>query len=403
MSVTSPEAPAGHRRATIHPLRVRVVERLTDDAVAVEFEIPPELADEYRFLHGQHVSLRSLEAGDDIRRSYSICSSPASGRMRVAVKRLSGGVFSAYAHDRLKAGDIIEVVTPIGRFNTPLDPAQTKSYAMIAAGSGITPILSILTAILEVESQSTVTLIYGNRTVQDIMFLEELEDLKNLYPGRFAMYHVLSREEQDVPLLHGRIDREHLEQFFDQLLPPDKVDEWFLCGPREMIDIARVLLIERGTEASHVHSELFHADDLPRPAQVRETSEATAEGMSQVTIVLDGRNPRSRSLATGNASLTQRSMSAQTRRTRARVASAARAGRSYSKAAWRWSNALRSSRTSSMRASCSPVSRTRPQIKWSSTSTSNRRQPTGIGSSVTASAGTASVTGVRRMLSSSPG
>jgi len=289
LSVTSPEAPAGHRRATIHPLRVSAVERLTDDAIAVEFEIPLELADEYRFMHGQHVSLRSLEAGDDIRRSYSICSSPASGRMRVAVKRLSGGVFSAYAHDHLKAGDIIEVVTPIGRFNTPLDPAQTKSYAMIAAGSGITPILSILTTILEVEPQSTVTLIYGNRTVQDIMFLEELEDLKNLHPGRFAMYHVLSREEQDVPLLHGRIDREHLEQFFDQLVRADDVDEWFLCGPREMIDTARAMLVERGTEPSHVHSELFHADDVPRPVQVRETSATRAEGVSQVTIVLDGR------------------------------------------------------------------------------------------------------------------
>ncbi|HEY6469702.1 MAG TPA: 1,2-phenylacetyl-CoA epoxidase subunit PaaE [Candidatus Dormibacteraeota bacterium] len=289
MTVSSPEAPAGHRRATIHPLRVSAVERLTDDAIAVEFEIPPELADEYRFLHGQHVSLRSVDAGDDIRRSYSICSSPGSGRMRVAVKRLSGGVFSAYAHDHLKAGDIIEVVTPIGRFNTPLDPAQTKSYAMIAAGSGITPILSILTAILEVEQQSSVTLIYGNRTVQDIMFLEELEDLKNRYPGRFAMYHVLSREEQDVPLLHGRIDREHLEQFFEQLVHPDDVDEWFLCGPREMIETARALLIERGTETGHVHSELFHADDAPRPAPVREASDATAEGLSQVTIVLDGR------------------------------------------------------------------------------------------------------------------
>jgi ring-1,2-phenylacetyl-CoA epoxidase subunit PaaE len=290
LSVSSPEAPSGHRRATIHPLRVSAVERLTDDAIAVEFEIPSELADEYRFVHGQHVSLRSLEAGDDIRRSYSICSSPGSGRMRVAVKRLSGGVFSAYAHDHLKAGDIIEVVTPIGRFNTPLDPAQTKSYVMIAAGSGITPILSILTAILEVEPRSSVTLIYGNRTVQDIMFLEELEDLKNLHPERFAMYHVLSREEQDVALFHGRIDREHLEGFFEQLVPPDSVDDWFLCGPREMIETARAMLVERGTEPSHVHSELFHADDKPRPAAVRETSgTATAEGMSQVTIVLDGR------------------------------------------------------------------------------------------------------------------
>jgi ring-1,2-phenylacetyl-CoA epoxidase subunit PaaE len=289
LTVSSPEAPAGHRRATIHPLRVSAVERLTDDSIAVEFEVPPELADEYRFSHGQHVSLRSLEAGDDLRRSYSICSSVGSGRLRVAVKRLSGGVFSAYAHDHLKAGDTIEVVTPIGRFNTPLDPAHAKSYAMVAAGSGITPILSILTTILEVEPSSNVTLIYGNRTVQDIMFLEELEDLKNLHAERFAMYHVLSREEQDVALFGGRIDREHLEQFFDQLVRPEDVDEWFLCGPRAMVDSARALLIERGTEASHVHSELFHADDAPRPPQAQEASAAPAEGTSEVTIILDGR------------------------------------------------------------------------------------------------------------------
>jgi ring-1,2-phenylacetyl-CoA epoxidase subunit PaaE len=266
-----------------------VVERLTDDAIAVEFEIPPELADEYRFMHGQHVSLRSLDAGDELRRSYSICSSVGSGRLRVAVKRLSGGVFSAYAHDHLKAGDIIEVVTPIGRFNTALDPTHTKSYAMVAAGSGITPILSILTTILEAEPNSSVTLIYGNRTVQDIMFLEELEDLKNLHAGRFAMYHVLSREEQDVALFHGRIDRDHLEQFFDQLVRPEDVDEWFLCGPRSMIDSARELLVERGTDASHVHSELFHADDAPRPARDVPDATAAAEGVSEVTIVLDGR------------------------------------------------------------------------------------------------------------------
>jgi ring-1,2-phenylacetyl-CoA epoxidase subunit PaaE len=290
LTVATPDAPTAHRRATIHPLRVSAVERLTDDAIAIEFEVPSELAAEYRFVHGQHVSLHSLEAGDDIRRSYSISSAAGSGRLRVGVKRLSGGVFSAYAHDKLKVGDIIEVVTPIGRFNTALDPVQTKSYAMIAAGSGITPIISILTTILEVEPQSTVTLIYGNRTVQDIMFLEELEDLKNLHPGRFALYNVLSQEEQDVALFHGRIDREHLEQFFDQLIRLDDVDEWFLCGPREMIDGARALLIERGTEPSHVHSELFHAEDAPRLAQARETSGATAaEGVSEVTIILDGR------------------------------------------------------------------------------------------------------------------
>jgi ring-1,2-phenylacetyl-CoA epoxidase subunit PaaE len=291
VSVSAPEASAPHRRATIHPLRVSALERLTDDAITVEFAVPPELAEEYRFAHGQHLSLRSLDAGDDVRRSYSICSSAGSGRLRVAVKRLSGGVFSAYAHDHLKVGDIVEVVTPIGRFNTPLHAAQTKSYAMVAAGSGITPILSILTTILETEPGSSVTLIYGNRTVQDIMFLEELEDLKNLHADRFAMYHVLSREEQDVALFHGRIDREHLEQFFDQLVRPEDVDEWFLCGPREMIDGARSLIIERGTEATHIHSELFHADDAPRPAPARESagSSATPEGTSEVTIILDGR------------------------------------------------------------------------------------------------------------------
>ena len=279
-----------HRRATLHPLRVSAVDRLTDDAVAIEFAVPAELADDYRFTHGQHVSLRSLEAGDDLRRSYSICTAAGSGRLRIAVKRLSGGVFSAYAHEHLKVGDIVEVVTPIGRFNTPLDPAQARSYAMIAAGSGITPILSILTTILEQEPRSTAMLIYGNRTVQDIMFLEELEDLKNLHPDRFAMFHVLSREEQDIPLLHGRIDRAHLSQFLDELVRPEDVDEWFLCGPREMIDSARGLLIERGTDATRIHSELFHADDAPRPVAAPDAvPRPSAEGTSEVTIVLDGR------------------------------------------------------------------------------------------------------------------
>ena len=265
MTVSAPEALAGHRRATIHPLRVKALERLTDDAIAIEFDVPPELVAEYRFVHGQHVSLRSVDAGDDIRRSYSICTAAGSGRLRVAVKRLSGGVFSEYAHDHLQVGDVVEVVTPIGRFTTPLDPQQSKSYAMVAAGSGITPILSILTTILEVEPRSTVTLIYGNRTVQDIMFLEELEGLKNLHPDRLAIYYVLSREEQEVGLFNGRIDRDRLDAFLDQLVPPESVDAWFLCGPRGMIDMARTLLVERGTDPAHVHSELFHADDAPPP------------------------------------------------------------------------------------------------------------------------------------------
>jgi len=253
LTVTPPvaEATVGHRRATIHPLRVKGVEPLTDDSVVIEFEIPPELAAEYSFTHGQHVSLRCEATGDDVRRSYSICSAAGSGRLRVAVKRLPGGVFSAYAFEQLEPGETMEVVTPIGHFNTPLDPSRATSYVMIAAGSGITPILSILSTILAVEPLSSVTLIYGNRTVKDIMFLEELEDLKNEHPERFALYHVLSREEQEVPLFHGHIDAPRLNAFLDQLVRTDGVDEWFLCGPRDMIDAARSVLLERGVAAEH--------------------------------------------------------------------------------------------------------------------------------------------------------
>jgi ring-1,2-phenylacetyl-CoA epoxidase subunit PaaE len=265
------------------------VEPLTDDAVVIEFEVPPELAAEYAFTHGQHVSLRCEAAGDDVRRSYSICSAAGSGRLRVAVKRLPGGVFSQYAFEQLKPGETMEVVTPIGHFNTPLDPSRATSYVMIAAGSGITPILSILSTILAVEPLSSVTLIYGNRTVKDIMFLEELEDLKNEHPQRFALYNVLSREEQDVQLFHGHIDEARINDFLDQLVPVEGVDEWFLCGPRDMINAARAVLLERGVAGEHLHAELFHADDAPRPVRDPAASSSTSAG-AEVTIILDGRS-----------------------------------------------------------------------------------------------------------------
>jgi ring-1,2-phenylacetyl-CoA epoxidase subunit PaaE len=296
LAVTPTEASARHRRATIHPLRVAKVEPITHDAVAIEFEVPPELADEYQFVQGQHISLRCDDAGDDIRRSYSICTPAGSGRLRVAVKCLPGGVFSAYARDRLRAGDVIEVVTPTGHFNTPLDPTQRRQYAMVAAGSGIAPILSITATVLEREQRSSVTLLYGNRTVADIMFLEELEDLKNLYPDRFALYYVLSREEQDVALFHGRLDGNKFAEFLERLLPSGDVDQWFLCGPREMIESARGLLMARGVDAAHVHLELFHTESI-ESARARQSAEgardsATSTGATApaaVTIILDGR------------------------------------------------------------------------------------------------------------------
>ena len=298
MIAAPPESPARHRRATLHPLRVAAVTAVTDDAVAIEFEVPAELAADFEFIQGQHISLRCAEAGDDIRRSYSICTAAGSGNLRVAVKCLPEGVFSTYVRDVLRPGDVMEVVTPTGHFNTPLDPTQARSYAMVAAGSGVSPILSIIATVLAREPRSSVTLLYGNRTVGDIMFLEELEDLKNQHPARFALYNVLSREEQDVELFHGRLDAERIGIFLDSLVPPKGVDEWFLCGPRGMIDAARAQLVERGVDPMHVHFELFHSESVetgrrgPTPAGAGSApggADTAASAPAEGTIILDGR------------------------------------------------------------------------------------------------------------------
>ena len=272
------------RHSVLHRLTVSEVERLTDDAVAVTFDIPDELADEYRFAPGQHVNV-ALPDGDGTRRSYSICAAPSEGRLRIAVKRIPGGEFSAYALEALKPGAELDVMTPAGRFTPELDPANAKHYVAIAAGSGITPVFSIIAAALETEPHSQVTLVYGNRTSRSVMFLEELADLKDRYLDRFHVVHALSREAMDVELTSGRIDRDRLERMLGSLLPPESVDEWFLCGPYAMVTELRGLLVERGADATHVHSELFHVGDAP-PAH--EVVEPPVEG-STVSVVLDGR------------------------------------------------------------------------------------------------------------------
>ncbi len=273
------------RHSVFHRLTVSDVERLTDDAVAVTFDVPSELADEYRFTPGQHVNV-ALPDGDGTRRSYSICAAPGEARLRIAVKRIPGGEFSAYAIESLKPGAELDVMTPAGRFTPDLDAANAKHYVAIAAGSGITPVYSIIAAVLETEPSSRVTLLYGNRTSRSIMFLEELADLKDRYVDRFHLVHVLSREAMDVELTSGRIDRDRLGRLFDSFLPPDSVDDWFLCGPYAMVTELRGLLVERGVDVAHVHSELFHVGDVP-PAP-RAVAEPVAEG-SAVNVVLDGR------------------------------------------------------------------------------------------------------------------
>ena len=234
----------GH--SVFHSLRIASIEPVTDDSVALTFEVPEHLKDDYAFRHGQHLTIRTELAGDDVRRNYSICSPVSSGVLRVAVKRLPGGAFSEHALDVLEPGDVLEVMTPSGRFFTELDPANAKHYVCVAAGSGITPVLSIIATTLETEPRSRVTLLYGNRTHKTVMFLEELEDLKNRYPDRFHLIHVLSREPQEVDLFSGRLDTDRMKRILASVLPVDTVDEWFLCGPFEMVSSLRSLLVDEG-------------------------------------------------------------------------------------------------------------------------------------------------------------
>src|SRR3954453_17493616 len=270
-------------KPVFHPLRVAAVEPLTDDSVALTFAVPPELADDYRFVHGQHLTIR----GDDgERRSFSICSTPASGVLRIGVKKLPGGAFSEGVVDTLLVGDELDVMTPAGRFTTVLDPDSEKSYVAHAAGSGITPGISIVSTVLEEEPRARVMLIYANRTHRTVMFLDDLHDLKDRYPERFHLVHVLSREQQDADLFSGRLDGERLTRILKSLMPVEDVDEWLLCGPQQMVVDLRELILDHGVDAHAIHTELFHADPVPHVAAAP-TAPSGVVGTSRVVFKLD--------------------------------------------------------------------------------------------------------------------
>ncbi|MBE1485673.1 1,2-phenylacetyl-CoA epoxidase subunit PaaE [Plantactinospora soyae] len=284
------------RRPVFHPLSVQAVDRLTDDAVAVTFEVPAELRAGFAFRAGQHLTVRrfvDVGAPDgvpgEVRRSYSICSTPAelaeAGLLRIGVREVPGGAFSRFAVTTLRAGDTVDVLPPLGHFSTAFAPDRVRHYAAVVAGSGITPVLSLVATALAVEPASTVTLVYGNRYARTVMFVEELADLKDRYRERLHLVHVLSREPGESPLLSGRIDAERLGRLFDTIVPAERVDEWFLCGPYGLVLDARAALAARGVPAEAVHAELFHVDEPPAPP-VRPSVAATG---SEVTIQLDGR------------------------------------------------------------------------------------------------------------------
>ncbi|MFC8411655.1 1,2-phenylacetyl-CoA epoxidase subunit PaaE [Arthrobacter sp. NPDC057259] len=315
-------AATGRRRASFHPLTVDQVRRLTDDAIEVTFAVPAELAGQFDYLPGQYVALRTTlpdAAGErhEIRRSYSICAEPrsfadGSSEIRVAIKKDLGGLFSTWANAELKAGDVLDVMSPMGAFvskhgrdgqeqnlmtsmNRPQEmetelAGEAGNFVAIAAGSGITPVIAIARTLLAAHPDTRFDLIYANKAAMDVMFLEELADLKDKYPSRLALHHVLSREQRIAPLLSGRIDAEKLEALLGTAIHADDVDEWFLCGPFELVQLCRDTLAARGVKPEHIRFELFTSGKPDRPEGnigrpvVADESQETYK----ITFTLDG-------------------------------------------------------------------------------------------------------------------
>lgn len=266
-------------------LRVTAVDRLCEDAVAVTFEVPDELQDRYSFYPGQSLTLRRLHEGREERRSYSICA-PAGDPLRIGVREVPGGMFSTWLVNEVKPGDEIEVLPPSGRFTPKL--GTPADHVMLAAGSGITPILSIAASVL-VDPDATALVLYGNRRSNTVMFSDEVADLKDAHPSRLELVHVLSREPREAELLTGRLDADKLRILLPLLVPARDVDHWWLCGPFGMVTDAQKVLDELGVPRERVHQELFYVEDVPPDPATHE--EAEPEGpASEVTLVLDGRS-----------------------------------------------------------------------------------------------------------------
>ncbi|HEY2262096.1 MAG TPA: 1,2-phenylacetyl-CoA epoxidase subunit PaaE [Streptosporangiaceae bacterium] len=267
-------------RTEFHPLTVARVDPLTDDSAAVTFDVPPALAERFAFAPGQSLTVRR---GDE-RRSYSICA--VKGRApRIGVREVAGGAVSGWLVHQVRAGDVVDVQAPSGAFTPDLDvPGQ---HVLIAAGSGITPVLSIAGSVLAARDGSAVTLLYGNRRSDSVMFADEIADLKDAYPDRICLVHVLSREPQEVELFNGRLDAAKLRALLPVTIDVAAVDHWWLCGPHRMVEDAIALLTELGVPRRRIHRELFYVEDAP-PAQASHAEAPPGPG-AEVTVLLDGR------------------------------------------------------------------------------------------------------------------
>jgi ring-1,2-phenylacetyl-CoA epoxidase subunit PaaE len=269
-----------------HRLIVKDIKHETPDCVSIAFDIPSELQKEFQFIPGQNVTIKTPL--DEIRRSYSICTNPLENELRIAVKKVNNGVFSSFANDKLKKGDVLEVLPPTGTFYTEIKATNKNEYVFFAAGSGITPVISIIKTILNTEVQSNVTLIYGNKNVPSIIFKEELEALKDKHLERFRIYHILSREKTDSVFNYGRIDLEKCHQL-SKLIRLNSVDEFFICGPEQMIFTVKDFLQNSGINPEKIHFELF-TTPTRRHTQIYTAVKEQKEEGSKITVKLDGRS-----------------------------------------------------------------------------------------------------------------
>ena len=272
------------------PLTILDIRNETDDCVSVSFQVPDEWKEEFRFKAGQNITLRTNIRGEETRRSYSICSSPLENELRIAIKKVEEGLFSSHAHAHFKTAQVLDVLAPTGNFVLPVHASNKKHYVAFAAGSGITPVISLLKTILKEEPLSRFTLIYANRNRHSVIFREELLGLKNEYPDQFQLMMIFSREKMDAPVFEGRIDSSKCEMIFRQILPLAGDQEYLLCGPAPMIFSVRSWLIENKTDEKRIHFELFSDPGEVGKAKAKTNSviAESSEIKSLVTIRLDG-------------------------------------------------------------------------------------------------------------------
>ncbi len=271
-------------------LKVSDVRRETSDCVSVALEVPSSLESVFKFVPGQYITFRKKVKDEEVRRSYSICSGVNDGELRVAIKKIENGKFSSFANDELKAGDVLDVMPPMGTFISRNKEGKDQNYLAFAAGSGITPILSIMKSVLENEPGSTFSLVYGNRGRNSVIFREAIEALKNTYMGRVKLYHILSREYVDVEIFSGRIDANKCNELCASLIDLKTIDEVFLCGPESMVLTVKEELSKSGMAADKIHLELFTTPDAAKASagKTEKDTDTNKGAMSKVTITLDG-------------------------------------------------------------------------------------------------------------------